>query len=363
MTAARATEAMAERLQALAATDPARLGGAAGAACTVAAVRRLSGGASQETWAFDLVAADSVPQPRVLRRAPPGATQRGSLAAGLAAEAALIRRAARAGVPVPVVQGQLQPGDGLGEGFVMQRLAGETLGRRIVADTRYAALREHLAFDCGQALARIHRIDLDDDDAAGAAPDVACLRTLRSAGPAAELAHYRQWHAGHGTARPVFQLALQWLAAHCPAEPARQTLVHGDFRTGNLLVDDTALRGVLDWELAHRGDPMEDLGWLCVNSWRFGAIDRPVGGFGTLDALYAGYAAGGGTPDAARVHWWQVMGTLKWGLVCEGMVQAWLDGSEPEVEKAAIGRRASEAELDLLDLIAPRGATAVASPG
>jgi aminoglycoside phosphotransferase (APT) family kinase protein len=116
------------------------------------------------------------------------------------------------------------------------------------------------------------------------------------------------------------------------------------------------LVGVLDWELAHLGDPMEDLGWLCVNAWRFGSLDLPVGGFGTREDLFAGYAAAGGRVDAQRVHYWEVLGTLKWGIVCESMAQAWLAGHERDVEKAVIGRRASESEIDLLALLAPRGA-------
>ncbi|MBI5256898.1 MAG: phosphotransferase family protein [Burkholderiales bacterium] len=313
---------------------------------------RLSGGASQQTWAFDLVqgaGATEQRHARVLRQAPMGAdgtaaAARDAQAAGLAAEAALITLAARHGVPVPAIHHVLTPADGLGAGYVMQRLEGETLGRRIVADAALATAREHLAFQCGQALARIHAL-----------PSSAVVPLgLHSGGPAAELARYIQWHAGHGTQRPVFQLALQWLAKRCPCEPAALTLVHGDFRNGNLMVGPGGLVAVLDWELAHRGDPMEDLGWLCVNSWRFGVSALPVGGFGTREQLFAGYAAGGGAVDAARVHWWQVMGTLKWGLICEGMLAAWLAGAERDVEKAAIGRRASETEIDLLDLIVPR---------
>ena len=133
-------------------------------------------------------------------------------------------------------------------------------------------------------------------------------------------------------------------------------LVHGDFRNGNLIVGEQGLVAVLDWELAHLGDPMEDLGWLCVNTWRFGNPEQPVGGFGKLEELFAAYEAAGGRADAQRVFWWQVLGTLKWGIVCEAMAQTWLSGDERDVEKAAIGRRASEAEIDLLALLAPEGA-------
>ena len=136
--------------------------------------------------------------------------------------------------------------------------------------------------------------------------------------------------------------------------------MHGDFRNGNLMVDvlaeGGALVGVLDWELAHLGDPMADLGWLCVNPWRYGQHARAVGGFGQLDELIDGYSTAGGRADRARIHWWQVLGTLRWGVICESMGHAWMTGAEPVMEKAAIGRRASETEIDLLELLLPRTA-------
>ena len=315
-------------------------------------LHRLSGGASQETWAFDWAAAapagsdtasNAAPRPLILRRAPPGAATRASGAAGLAAEAALITLAGQAAVPVPEVVLVLRPGHRLGDGFVMQRLPGESLGRRIAS-----AHRPALARQCGQALAHIHVLPL------------ARLPALRRTQPRAEVQHLRQWHARHGTARPVFQAALRWLQDSAPADAA-PTLVHGDFRNGNLLVDlddagPTPLRGVLDWELAHLGDPMADLGWLMVNAWCFGQAQRPVGGFGLADELFDGYRAAGGMLDVARVMWWQVLGSLRWGVICESMGHAWASGAEPVLEKAAIGRRASENEIDLLALIAPDAA-------
>lgn len=127
--------------------------------------------------------------------------------------------------------------------------------------------------------------------------------------------------------------------------------MHGDFRNGNLLIGADGVNAVLDWELAHLGDPMEDLGWICVNSWRFGAIDKPVGGFGEREDLYAGYEAAGGALDRARAHFWEVLGTLRWGVMCtmSGML---LRGEGPfAIERPMIARRASETELDLLDLM------------
>jgi aminoglycoside phosphotransferase (APT) family kinase protein len=264
------------------------------------------------------------------------------LTVGLAAEAQLIDAARVAGVPVPAVRHVLTDADAMGSGFVMERLHGETLGRRIVRDERFAQARRVLARQCGEALARIHAIP------------TAALPPLRRGGAAAEQQFQRELHARHGTARPVFQLAFQWLRRNVPSEVDAPVLVHGDFRTGNLMVDEQGLVGVLDWELAHLGDPMEDLGWLCVNAWRFGSSEWPVGGFGTREDLFAGYEVAGGRVDARRVQWWEVLGTLKWGIVCESMAHAWLSGEERDVEKAAIGRRASESEIDLLALLAPR---------
>jgi len=327
------------RPDALAAGLAALLAPPGGAPVAVGSVSRLSGGASQETWAFDATIGGQL-QPLILRRAPPGAELRGNGNPGLAAEAELIRRAGAAGVPVPAVVAVLQPQHQLGDGFVMARLRGETLGRRVAA-----AHRPALAWQCGAALARIHQVDM------AGGPD------LRRTQPRAEVQHLADWHARHGTVRPVFQLALRWLADQAPADVA-PALVHGDFRNGNLMVDldadGGALVGVLDWELAHLGDPMADLGWLGVNSWRYGRHQRPVGGFGHWAQLFDGYRSAGGTVDEARVHWWQVLGSLRWGVICESMGEAWLSGAEPVMEKAAIGRRASEAEIDLLDLLLPR---------
>ena len=310
-------------------------------AIAVRAVHRLSGGASQETWAFEL-AATGGDEALILRRAPQGAQARTTDTVGLATEAVLLQHAAAAGVPVPAVRLVLEPRHGLGEGFVMTRVPGETLGARIVREPALAGARQGLARQCGAALAALHGMDSR------------ALPPLRQGGPCAERAHFERIHRSHGTARPVFEFALRWLAQALPGDLSAPCLVHGDFRNGNLVVDGTGLAAVLDWELAHLGDPMEDLGWLCVNAWRFGRIDLPAGGFGTREDLFAGYAAAGGCVDAGRVHWWEVMGTLKWGIMCESMAQAFLGGAERNPEFAAIGRRASETEIDLLRLIAPR---------
>ncbi|MEO7941663.1 MAG: phosphotransferase family protein [Burkholderiaceae bacterium] len=329
-------------------SELARLFGSLGA---IVGLRRLSGGASMETWSFDLVFGDGKGEGDIerliLRRAPVGAEERatGGGSAGLAAEAVLLGLAARAGVPVPKVRTVLRPEHGLGDGFVMQRIEGESLGHKIVREARYSGVRKRLAFQCGAAMARIHQVPIDE------------LPALRLAPAMVELEQYRATHRRHGTVKPVFELAFHWLQANAPAAPSVPVLVHGDFRNGNMVVGSDGLQAVLDWELAHRGDGMEDLGWISVNSWRFGCNELAVGGFGTKEDLFAGYESAGGTVDAKRVHYWEVLGTLKWGVICEAMAHAHLSGAERNVEKAAIGRRASETEIDLLNLLDARETT------
>jgi aminoglycoside phosphotransferase (APT) family kinase protein len=185
--------------------------------------------------------------------------------------------------------------------------------------------------------------------------DLAQLPELRRMTAAKEIAELERDYRSFDWPRPVFELALRWLRDHDPGPSEQNTLVHGDFRHGNLIIGPDGVRAVLDWELAHTGDPMEDLGWICVNSWRFGEIDKPVGGFGAREELFSGYEAAGGRADPARVKFWEVMGTLRWGVMCCGMMQHFRLGPEHSVERAMIGRRSSETEIDLLRLLAPRG--------
>lgn len=333
--------------QALAAIESLRagLGAIAGklvpGATAIGRLDRLSGGASQETWAFTVPASGGDTH-WILRRSPLGVDQRSNMGCGLQTEARLIQLVGAAGVPVPGVGHVLGPDDGLGEGFIMTRLEGETLPPKILRDPAFAPILPRLAADCGRALALIHNVDLDK------------LPALRVAPAAGEVAAYRERHSKHGQHKPVFELAFRWLEDNLPAARDRVWLVHGDFRHGNLMIGTDGLRGVLDWELAHLGDPMEDLGWICVNSWRFGNTDKPVGGFGTREQLFEAYEAAGGAPvNPEEVRFWEVLGTLKWGVMCDSMAHAFLAG-ERNVERAAVGRRSSETEIDLLNLLAPR---------
>jgi aminoglycoside phosphotransferase (APT) family kinase protein len=308
----------------------------------VIAAEKLSGGASQETWRFDIVHPEGNVG-AILRRAPKGYGAAPSRAAGLKAEARLMQLAFEAGVPSPRVLHVLTPEDDLGTGFIMQRVEGETIARKILREEEFSHARPKLARQLGVVLAAIHGL-----------PQMQ-LPPLRRMTAAKELDEFERDYRSLNWPKPVFELALRWLRHHDPGPSTQVTLVHGDFRNGNLIIGSDGVRAVLDWELAHLGDPMEDLGWVCVNSWRFGEIDKPVGGFGSREEMFAGYEAAGRRVDAERVMFWEVMGTLRWGLMCCGMMQRFREGPDHSMERAMIGRRASETELDLLRLLAPRG--------
>lgn len=307
----------------------------------VANAARLSGGASQETWSFDIVHPDGNVG-AIVRRAPPGYGAAPTRAAGLDAEAALMQLAYDAGLPSPRVMRVLRPQDELGTGFIMQRVEGETIARKILRDEKFANARPILARQLGKVAAGIHGLPLSQ------------LPELRRMTAAKEIAELERDYRSFDWPRPVFELALRWLRDRDPGPSGQVTLVHGDFRHGNLIIGPDGVRAVLDWELAHLGDPMEDLGWICVNSWRFGEIDKPVGGFGSREELFAGYEAAGRPVDPDRVNFWEVMGTLRWGVMCCGMMQRFRIGPEHSLERATIGRRSSETEIDLLRLLAPR---------
>jgi len=287
----------------------------------IADLTRLSGGASRETWRFTADGRQLVVQ-----------LQRAGDIRDMMVEAAVVAAAGASGVPVPAMVASGRRDDG-GAFMIVEAISGETIARKIQRDDEFAKARSSFAERCGAALAQIHSIDPDDIDGLDD-PD--------------QIEHYTTVFDELGEPHPVFEFTRNWLLEHRPAG-TRRSLVHGDFRLGNLIVGPGGLSAIIDWELAHIGDPMEDLGWLCVKAWRFGGVD-PVGGIGTRADLFAAYEdAGGGTVDADAVRWWEVLGTWKWGIMCVLQANAHRSGAVRSHELAAIGRRVCENEFDLLD--------------
>ncbi len=248
----------------------------------------------------------------------------------MALEAAVLRSVATVGAPVAAVVASGVDGEGANF-IVCEAIEGETIARKILRDPEYAGARDVLLRQLAGALATIHTVDPAMIDGL---PDVD------------QVGQYRQLLDVLGAPHPTFELVLRWLDAHRPVRSHR-SLVHGDFRLGNMIVGPDGLRAVLDWELAHAGDPMEDLGWLCVRAWRFGS-EHPAAGLGEYAELFAAYEeAGGDGVDPDVVRWWEVLGTLKWGVMCIVQAETHRSGRYRSHELAAIGRRVCETEYDL----------------
>ncbi len=296
----------------------------------------LTGGASRTTWAFDAVGDDGR-QALILRTGPPD-----DVHAGMELEAAVQRRAAAAGAPVPHVLAADNSPAALGNPYlVCNAIGGETIVRRI-----HRALddegRDRLLRQCAQALAAIHRAD----------PDGIGLTQTE------QLAEWRDRLDEMGDTTATFEWAFRWLAANRPP-PTPPRLVHGDFRMGNLIVDESGLAAVLDWELVHVGEVYEDLAWFCIRAWRFGApAALGAGGLGSVESFLCAYEEAAGVDlDRDAFRWWLTVATLRWGVICRFQAERHLSGQTPSVELAAIGRRVSETEWDVLDLLeggAPR---------
>ncbi|MCP5179843.1 MAG: phosphotransferase family protein [Pseudomonadales bacterium] len=305
---------------------------------------RLSGGASQETYRI-VIRTEDGDRKLCMRRAPGGVkVETVAQHPGLATEALLMRVAREAGVPEPEVRHVLTDDDGLGDGFLMEWLEGEALGARIVRSPDFDAIRPKLAYLCGQALARIHAVDLE---ASGLSSRLGRLT-------AEEFVH-QTWDRYKllGTPQPMIDYAGKWLLANLPKD-VTPALVHNDFRNGNIMFDQNGIVAVLDWEVAHIGDPMRDLGWICTNSWRFGRTELPVGGFGEYADLFAGYESVSGTPvDPERVRFWEVFGSFWWATGCLGMAEHYRSGPDKTVERPGIGRRSSECQVDCVNLLIP----------
>jgi aminoglycoside phosphotransferase (APT) family kinase protein len=320
----------------------------------LAGIERLSGGANMETYCVRLADGSRL----ALRRTSGAgaALSEGdgarAVSGGLAAEGAVLRAAGRAGVPVPDVIHELAPADGLGEGLLLEWLDGETLGQRIVRSERLAGVRPQLARQCGEVLARLHSIDPEPLDEV--LPRVSPEELVRTT-----WSRYRSY----GATEPMIDYSARWLLDHLP--PSRPlAVVHGDFRNGNLMISEVAgLVGVLDWELAHLGDPMRDLGWVCTGSWRFGRHDLDVGGFGTRDELFAGYESESGRPvDPEQVRFWEVFGSFWWAVGCLTMADIYRSGADRTVERLVIGRRSSECQWDCMRLLLGAPAETVVAP-
>jgi aminoglycoside phosphotransferase (APT) family kinase protein len=294
--------------------------------------RLVPGGASKEAWAVDVRTADGE-TPLLVRRAAGGVIHADTLP--LEHEHHVIEVAYAAGVSVPRPYGYLGELGGR-EAFAVERVEGETIGRRIVQRPELAPARAALPIQLADELAKIHAIE---------------RASLPFLGARDVLERFEDELDSVGEPHPAIELGLRWLRDHRP-EPLAPVVSHGDFRIGNVVVSARGLEYVLDWEFAHVGDPREDVAWPIVRAWRFGVDELRLGGIAEVEPYLDRYVAlTGRAIDVADLYWWEVLGNVKWAIGSLTQSRRHLNGQERSVELAVLGRLAAEMEYELLDLL------------
>ena len=302
----------------------------------ITGLRRLTGGANAATWSFDY--ADRA---LVLRQEATESEENevpaGISAIGLKAEAELMSKAAEYGIRAPRIYGVTSKDGALGNAVLMERVNGEALPQKLFKDPRYEKALSGLTVECGQTLAKIHAI-----------PTSEIAAKLETKTPEKAVSIAKEQFREFGKSSAILASALRWMEENCPP-PTDPVLLHGDFRMGNLLIDEAGISSVLDWELSNIGDPASDLAYFCAAPWRFGRYKKQAGGVGSIEALVSAYEqASGEKIDLSRVLWWRLYASVNWCLMCMIMANLWRSHSDRELERIVIGTRVSESEIDVL---------------
>jgi len=316
-----------------------------GAPGTIHNLAQLTGGANRTTWSFAadidgkrerLIMQLSAAQPEEV---PPELAEI-SVYPTAAESARVMMAAEKRGVPAPHIRAILDDSDGLGMGYITDHVDGETLAPKILRDAAFAPARAKMTAQAGEILARIHSIPLSEAPYLKGQDAVQMIEAQR------RVVDYYGFHL------PALEWGLRWATENAPKN-APLTVVHGDFRIGNMIVgENDGIRLVLDWEIGQISDPMQDLGWVCVKTWRFGG-KGPVGGFGKREDLFEAYEkVSGKHVDPAHVRFWEAFGSVKWAVGCLRLGMRGVE--EMGVERCAIGRRIEEPLWDFYELLEGR---------
>ena len=305
-------------------------------------MKKLSGGAIQENWALDAQFSSGPLAGRhelVVRTDAPASV---SVSHSRAEEFVLLKLAFDAGVTVPEPLFGCEDESILGRPFfVMRRVAGVAAGFRLVRSSTLGGDRQELLKRLGHELALIHSITPPDDA-------LSFLAVPDNTPAARDIAQSRAYLDEFSAPRPILEWGLTWLERNAP--PACDlVLSHQDFRTGNYMVDEAGLTGILDWEFSAWGDPMSDIGWFCAKCWRFGANDNEAGGMGSREDFYRAYEEKSErSVDAATVHWWEVMAHVRWAVIAVQQGDRFVVDGEENLEAALTAYVVPELELEVM---------------
>jgi aminoglycoside phosphotransferase (APT) family kinase protein len=307
----------------------------------------LTGGAVQDNWQLTVNVEGGPRAGRhdwVMRT---NAASQLGISLDRASEYAVISAAHAGGVRVAEPIAQSRDAAVVGRPFMVQaKLPGSANARRLVRDPKLSEFGPSLARDLGRELAGIHAISAPR-------PDLAMLPIPLVPPGRAEVQRLRAALDRASEPRPALEYVLCWLDANAPASPRELVLVHGDFRTGNYMVDSGRLSGILDWEFAHWGDPREDLGWFCGRCWRAGNDVLTAGGIATRADLIAGYNDRARQKiDEGELAYWEILAAARWAAIAVLQGDRFRVAGDERIEPALTALMPSEMELDALDLIA-----------
>ncbi len=309
-------------------------------------LRLLSGGAIQQNWLLDITV-NGMPVETVLRTDAASSLE-DSLSR--AQEYAVFKQAFGAGVTIPEPLWLSVDPQWIGKPFfIMRRVAGTAAGHKIVRNDAMGGGRKVLANRLGQELAHIHsikhgRAGLDFLSRPAPTPALHRINEYRAALDASDMP------------QPTLEWGLFWLEKNAPEAINELVLCHNDFRTGNYMVTEQSLTGVLDWEFAAWGDPLVDIGWFCAKCWRFGAVQNEAGGVSARVDFYDGYeAVSEARIDREAVLYWEVMATMRWAIIAMKQGDRHISGREPSLELALTRHIVPELEYDILQMTQEAG--------
>lgn len=314
-------------------------------AVKIDSAKLLSGGAVQENWILEIQFSEGPfrrPSLFVLRCDSPTAGV--AISHGRVEEFALLKVVFDAGVTVPEPLWLCEDRTVIGrQFFIMRCISGTAAGHLLAKDNRHVGNRRELAERLGRELARIHSIRPPK-------PQLAFLPLYNDAPASRRVLQYRAFLDSHSTAYPALEWGLRWLERHAPTRNLI-TLCHGDYRTGNYMVDENGLTGILDWEFAGWSDPMEDIGWFCAKCWRFGNVAAEAGGIGERADFYRGYEnESKRLIDRSSIKYWEVMAHTKWAIIALQQAQRQMSGEEDSLLLGLTGHIVPELEWEILNL-------------
>jgi len=306
--------------------------------------QQMSGGAIQENWLADIEISggkhDGLLEAVVRKDAPSSVEYSRSRRQ----EFELLKVAFAAGVTVPEPLWFFETAGATKTSLViMRRVKGVAAGHRLVRDETVRTRSRDLVFSLGRELAKIHAIKLND-------PALSFLGQADKNPAIQAVERYQAYLDSYHTPRPALYWAVAWLKEFQP-QTSDIVLCHNDFRTGNIMVEDGAVTGILDWEFTTWGDRHADIAWFCAPCWRFGAVEREAGGIGEREDFYHGYEQQSGKIiDRSVIKYWEVMASLRWAVIALQQAERHISGGERSLELALTAHIVPELEMDILTL-------------